>query len=109
MYCREIRLLRLLSHDNIVKLEFVYPPEDTDFSDLYLQFEIMEADLGGILRSSQPLSDDQFQYFMAQLLDALNYMHTSCIIHRDLKPRNILVNSNCLLKVTGLELYIQWI
>ena len=26
-------------------------------------------------------------------------MHTACILHRDLKPRNLLVNSNCDLKI----------
>jgi len=26
-------------------------------------------------------------------------MHSACILHRDLKPRNLLVNSNCDLKI----------
>jgi len=34
-----------------------------------------------------------------QILRGLKYIHTSGIIHRDLKPRNLLVNSNCDLKI----------
>ena len=29
----------------------------------------------------------------------VKYLHSAGIIHRDLKPGNLLVNSNCLLKV----------
>jgi Serine/threonine protein kinase len=32
-------------------------------------------------------------------LRGLKYMHSACILHRDLKPRNILINSNCDLKI----------
>lgn len=33
------------------------------------------------------------------MLRGLKYMHSAGIIHRDLKPRNLLVNSNCDLKI----------
>lgn len=29
----------------------------------------------------------------------LKYLHTADILHRDMKPGNLLVNSNCLLKI----------
>jgi serine/threonine protein kinase len=33
------------------------------------------------------------------LLRGLKYIHSAKIVHRDLKPRNLLVNSNCDLKI----------
>ena len=75
------------------------PKDRKSFNEIYVVFDLMEADLSKIIKSSQPLSDDHVQFFMYQILRGLKYMHSAGIYHRDLKPRNLLVNSNCDLKI----------
>lgn len=59
----------------------------------------MEADLNQILKSGQALSKQHYQYFLYQLLRGLKWIHSADIVHRDLKPGNLLVNSDCELRV----------
>jgi serine/threonine protein kinase len=64
----------------------------------------MEADMHSILRSAQPLTDQHYQYFMYQILRGLKYIHSAQVIHRDLKPGNLLVNSDCGLRISDFGL-----
>ncbi|KAJ9530310.1 hypothetical protein QJQ45_023601 [Haematococcus lacustris] len=103
---REIKLLRHLSHENIVQILDIIPPVTrTQFRDVYIVYELMDTDLHQIIRSPQPLSDDHCQYFIydgwgcVQVLRGLKFIHSAQILHRDLKPSNLLVNANCDLKI----------
>lgn len=83
---REMRLLRHINHENIVKLKSILPPVDPKYYvDLYLVFEIMDTDLAQIIRSPQPLKEQHTHYFTFQLLRALEYLHAKNIVHRDIK------------------------
>lgn len=43
---REIKLLRLLRHPDIVEIKHIMmPPSSRDFKDIYVVFELMETDL----------------------------------------------------------------
>lgn len=97
---RELRILRHLQHENLVQIKSIFIPQTKDvFEEIYIISELMETDLASTLRSSQPLSDDHCQFFLYQILRGMKYVHSSQVIHRDLKPRNLLVNSNCDLKI----------
>ena len=58
----------------------------------------MECDLYKLLRS-QKLSNDHVCYFTYQILRGMKYIHSSNVLHRDLKPPNLLLNSNCDLRI----------
>ncbi|KAK3183427.1 hypothetical protein Dsin_030713 [Dipteronia sinensis] len=97
---REIKLLRLLRHPDIVEIKHIMlPPSRRDFKDIYVVFELMESDLHQVIKANDDLTREHYQFFLYQLLRALKYIHTASVYHRDLKPKNILANANCKLKI----------
>ncbi|KAG4960683.1 hypothetical protein JHK87_037316 [Glycine soja] len=97
---REVKLLRLLRHPDIVEIKrIVLPPSKREFKDIYVVFELMESDLHQVIKANDDLTREHYQFFLYQMLRALKYMHTANVYHRDLKPKNILANANCKLKV----------
>ncbi|XP_039114600.1 mitogen-activated protein kinase 15-like isoform X2 [Dioscorea cayenensis subsp. rotundata] len=97
---REIKLLRLLSHPDIVEIKHILlPPSRREFKDIYVVFELMESDLHQVIKANDDLTPEHYQFFLYQLLRGLKYIHTANVFHRDLKPKNILANSDCKLKI----------
>ena len=98
---KELRLLRHLGPENILNLQYVFLPGiKSTFSDLYIVSDLMETDLASILKSSQLLLDQHCQFFSYQMLRGLKFMHSAGVMHLDLKPRNVLVNTNCDLRIS---------
>ncbi|SOV09854.1 related to MAP kinase [Ustilago sp. UG-2017a] len=101
---REVALLRHIGMcDNVTAL-LDFDTAFIDFSEIYLVLSASEADLSQIIRSGQALSDAHHQYFIAQILRGVRYMHAANVIHRDLKPSNLLVNGDCALRICDLGL-----
>jgi len=91
---QEMQVMRTLSHPHIIKLHDT--AEDDDF--IYIVMEYVEGgDLLTFLtrRSHNRVSEGTARRFFAQLLSALEYLHTNNIAHRDLKLENILVDEHC--------------
>nr|XP_043631695.1 mitogen-activated protein kinase 9-like [Erigeron canadensis] len=97
---REIKLLRLLRHPDIVEIKHIMlPPSRREFRDIYVVFELMESDLHQVIRANDDLTPEHYQFFLYQLLRGLKYIHSANVFHRDLKPKNILANADCKLKI----------
>lgn len=74
---REIKLLRLLRHPDIVEVKHIMlPPSRRDFKDIYVVFELMESDLHQVIKANDDLTPEHYQFFLYQLLRALKYIHT---------------------------------
>jgi len=96
---REVKILRQLDHDNIIRILDMYPPSAPNFEDIYMVTDVMETDLHRVIYSKQPLTEEHHAYFVHQIIRGLVYLHSAHVVHRDLKPSNLLVNKDCSLKI----------
>lgn len=86
----EIKVLRMLNHANIIKLEDAYDSNGQIFM-------VMEPMAGGELFDyvvdKGTLSEEEASVMVRKIISALAHMHSKDIIHRDLKPENLLLTS----------------
>ncbi|KAI5648512.1 hypothetical protein M9H77_34517 [Catharanthus roseus] len=89
-------VLDQLDHPGVVRLFFT-------FQDTYSLYMALESCEGGelfdqITRKGR-LSEDEARFYAAELVDALEYIHTMGLIHRDIKPENLLLTTEGHIKV----------
>lgn len=93
---REVRLMKLLDHPNIVKLFEIIENEKI----LYL---VMEYASGGevfdYLVAHGRMREKEARSKFRQIVSAVQYCHQKHIIHRDLKAENLLLDSDLNIKL----------
>ncbi|KAK3944983.1 hypothetical protein QBC46DRAFT_250491 [Diplogelasinospora grovesii] len=98
---REIKLLRSLSHKNIVNLQEVM----VETNECFMVFEYLSHDLTGLLNHPNYTLDAAHKKHLAQqLFEGLDYLHTRGVLHRDIKAANILVSNEGVLKLADFGL-----
>ena len=98
---REIEILTLLDHPNIVRAYDVLPTR----TELFLVLEYIDGcDLGKLVRQQGPLPVPEAVGYVVQAARGLAYAHRSNIIHRDLKPANLLLAKDGVIKLSDLGL-----
>ncbi|ROT40836.1 Pkinase-domain-containing protein [Sodiomyces alkalinus F11] len=91
---REIKLLKMLSHENVLRLEDMaveHPPRSNDVKRL-------------LDNPSVRFTEPQIKCYMLQLLEGLRYLHDSNILHRDMKAANLLINNKGILQIADFGL-----
>ncbi|KXS22345.1 Pkinase-domain-containing protein [Gonapodya prolifera JEL478] len=85
---REIRILKLLRHPNIVRLHEVVETDDTI---MLVQEYADGGELFDFIVARKKVQENIARKLFRQMVSALSYCHESNIIHRDLKPENLLL------------------
>lgn len=96
---RELQIMKLLKHENVVNLKYFFYENNSDDDETYLNLiiEFMPMSLYQRLRHFVHLNQFiplfEIKCYMYQIFKGLNYMHNFAnVTHRDIKPQNILVN-----------------
>lgn len=87
MLRRELEIMSILDHPNIVKLYETYEDE------LYVNIVIEYCEGGDVaerILNNGNFSEKEASFIMQKLLGAVNYLHLHKISHRDLKAENFL-------------------
>lgn len=93
---REIIIMKLLNHNNVLRLYDVWETEKA----LYLVLEYVEGgELFDLLVDSGPLPEKTAVDFFRQIILGAAYCHNLGICHRDLKPENILLDKDLNVKI----------
>ncbi|KAM0705364.1 hypothetical protein Q7P35_008154 [Cladosporium inversicolor] len=111
---REVKLLKMLSHPNILKLEEMAVERQAadekgskgkKRATLYMVSPYADHDLSGMLTNPDiRFSEAQIKCYMQQLLEGLRYLHDSHILHRDMKAANILISNSGILQIADFGL-----
>jgi serine/threonine protein kinase len=95
---RELQIMRLLEHPNIVQLKHCFYSNGENADELFLNLvlEYVPETVYRMIRSYQKSKEIipvlYTKLYMYQLCRALAYIHDLGICHRDIKPQNLLLN-----------------
>ncbi|KAH7276494.1 hypothetical protein KP509_39G009300 [Ceratopteris richardii] len=90
----EVKLLRNLSHPNIVR--YLGTAREDDALNIFLEF-VPGGSIASLLGKFGSFPESVVRMYTRQLLQGLQYLHKNGIMHRDIKGANILVdNKGCI-------------
>ena len=97
---REISVMRLIKHPNVVQLHEVMASK----TKIYFVLEYVK---GGELFdkvAKGKLKEEVVKKYFKQLISAISFCHSRGVYHRDLKPKNLLLDDEGSLKVSDFRL-----
>ncbi|XP_057798841.1 3-phosphoinositide-dependent protein kinase 2-like [Salvia miltiorrhiza] len=89
-------VLDQLDHPGVVRLYFTFQ----DSCSLYMGLESCDGgELFDQITRKGRLSEDETRFYAAEVVDALEYIHSMGLIHRDIKPENLLLTTDGHIKI----------
>ena len=98
---KENKVFRLAQEDFVVRAVFTFT---YDTFICFVMEYMVGGDFGDILHNYCVLDEDVAKFYIAEIVLALEYLHSLGIVHRDLKPDNILLDKNGHAKLTDFGL-----
>ena len=100
-YLNEKTILKKLDNPHIIKLVKTF--KDNNF--IYFLFEYIDGiSLKKYIKLKKQKTIEEIQFFCANILIALDYIHKKKILHRDIRPENLIINKNGYLKLIDFDL-----
>jgi serine/threonine protein kinase len=94
-------ILESVDHPFLVKLHYAFQSE----TKLYMVLDYVSGgELFFLLRKRRRFEEELVRFYAAEILVALEYLHSNGIIYRDLKPENILLDPEGHIKLTDFGL-----
>ncbi len=104
MSLRELKSLKNLNHNNIIKLKEVIKVSD----ELNFVFEFIDENVYQLYTQvrdqGKQFPESQIRSIIFQTVSGLAYMHKHGFFHRDLKPENLLVQNKDVIKIADFGL-----
>lgn len=94
---REVLIMKMLEHPNIVNLIEVIDDPETDH--FYMVLEYVDGKWAYEGSGPQGIGENTARKYLRDIVSGLMYLHTHNIVHGDIKPDNLLVTSSGIVKI----------
>lgn len=97
----EANILKRAENPYVIKLHYAFQTPDN----LYMVLDLCTGgDLAYHLTKREMFDENEAMFFTAEIVLAIEYIHSLDVIYRDLKPENILIDSEGHIKLTDFGL-----